>query len=619
MKDISDSEIKPYVIVCPPDKSSILKVLRQLKGNSFRWVYLGEEVSQFIITEQQIGEAGKRIEIGEKLQEIAKSLSQAYIEYIGKLSIANNSLNWWASALSEKSPLASKTFLYACYVKLCQAFVTSNGGENLLIVGENEAIRQGLITNMADSPRFVVQHIKAPLVELLRNIGNSIRITLLKQYLLALTIYRLLYARRYRLKPPIKKSRVENLTLLYNWVDARSLSADGDYRDNYFGELTQFLQNRDKNVAIVPRFSPTISYRQYLKKMARKLDSLLLPESFLTIVDVIKVFIKTLRKSPAFKKYPVFEGMDVSGIILNDFNKDWESNNITSTLLSYYLVKRWKNSGIPIDTFIYPYENQAWEKAYCLALREFYPSAKIIGYQHAPVPKMFLNYFFSKEEVPVLPFPDKVITTGKHTENLFKELGYNPVKVICGGAIRYASLLKKKNIPLKRDISNPVILVTPSTDRNETIELVWKVMKAFRNKQEYKIVFKFHPDYPYRFVAKGIGALPKHFIISDKPSSDLLQESHALIYTSSTTSIEAISLGVPVLHVQSSLTIDRDNLADFPPDARESANTPEEILKAVEKMLKMDEAELSRKRRLWSEIVEDMFGPVDESTFDLFL
>lgn len=178
--------------------------------------------------------------------------------------------------------------------------------------------------------------------------------------------------------------------------------------------------------------------------------------------------------------------------------------------------------------------------------------------------------------------------------------------------------MNKKTSPVKKDISNPVILVTPSIEKNETIELVWKVKKAFKQITQYTIVLKFHPDCPYRLIAKDTGSLPEHFVISEKPTSELLPEANVLLYTSSATSIEALALGVPILHVKSDFTIDRDNLTDFP-DVCESVSSPEDIAKATAKLLKMDEKDLSRKRQLGAEVVAEMFGPVDENTFDLFL
>jgi CDP-glycerol glycerophosphotransferase (TagB/SpsB family) len=179
--------------------------------------------------------------------------------------------------------------------------------------------------------------------------------------------------------------------------------------------------------------------------------------------------------------------------------------------------------------------------------------------------------------------------------------------------------MTRKDTPVKRNISSPVILVTPSTDRNETIELVWKVLRAFGQMNEYKVIFKFHPDCPYRFIAKGLGILPGHFIVSDRLTSELLQESHLLIYTCSTTAIEALAIGIPVLHIKSDLTIDRDNLLDFPSSIRRSAKNKDEIIIMTKEILETDEEELSKQRVRWKEVVSEIFGPVNERTFDLFL
>jgi hypothetical protein len=619
MKGISNSEAKRHLIICAPYKTCIVKVLKKLWGRDFKWVYLGEDVSQAIAIEQQIGDKGQRLEIGSQLQEIARLLRQPYIDYIGKLSIANNSLSWWVGSLSEKNPLVSKTFLYACYIRLCQTIMNSGGQAALVFIGENKAIRKGILRNLIDLPHCEIQRIELPGCDLLSTLRNIARVALNKAYFFALTIYHVLLARRYRKKQVNKYSGGDGLTLLYNWIDSRSFDTNDQYRDNFFGGLAQYLKIKGKNIVIIPQMSLTVSYGRTLKKLAQKLDSFLLPESFLGIADVCRAFINTVLNVPKRKDYPLFEGIDISGIIMNDLCRDWERTEPASNLLLHESVRQWKKAGIPIENSIYYYENQVWEKAYLLAFREFYPSANIAGYQHATVPKMLLNHFFSKDELSVLPFPDKLITNGRYTEKLFKESGYDPARVVCGGAIRYESLLNKKTIPVKKDISSPVILVTLSIDRNETIEVVWKVLKAFGQMKQYTIVFKFHPDCPYRFIAGDVGILPEHFIISDKPTGDLLQESNVLLYTSSATSIEAIALGVPVLHIKSDFIIDRDNLADFPPSIRESVSTTDDIVKATERLVKMDEKELSHKRLLWSEIVADMFGPVDESSFDLFL
>ena len=618
-KGISSSEGKRCIIVCSPRKTCIRKVLRQLKGRAFQWVYLGEDISQAIAIEQQLGDIGQRIEIGSNLQEIAHSLRQPYIGYIGKLSLENNSILWWVGSLSEKNPFVSKTFLYTCYIRLFQTLLNSRGQEALVFLCENKALRKCLIKNVSDSRKWEINRVESlghAIPEVLRNI---LGIVVYKGYFLLSPIYRLLLARYYRLNQIPNRKPEERLVLLHNWVDPRSFDANGDYHDNFFGGLAPQLRKKGESVVIIPHILRTVPYCQTLKKLAQSTEHFLVAESFLTIADVLRVFIKTVLNIPTRRVYPAFEGIEVSEIINDDFRRDWLVMRTVSSLLLYEAVKRWKSAGITIDTFIYAYENQVWEKAYCLALRKFYPSTKIIGYQHSTVPKMLLNHFFSKDELPILPFPDKVITAGKYTERLFKESGYDPKKVVCGGAIRYVSLMNRKDTPVKRNILSPAILVASSIDRNETIELVWKVLRAFGQMNKYKIVFKFHPDCPYRFIAKDLGILPGHFIVSDKPAGELLQESHLLIYTCSTTAIEALALGVPVLHIKSDFVIDRDNLSDFPSSIRESVSTEDDIVKATERILEMDEKELSKQRVRWKEVVSEIFGPVDESVFDLLL
>ena len=615
------SPVNRRIIICPPWKSSILKARRQLKGRAFKWVYLGENVSQFISVEHQIGNAGERIEIGGKLQEIANSLRQAYIDYIGELSVANNSLEWWASCLSDKNPWFSKTFLYACYVKLCQNIVNSSGEKNLVFIGENKAIREGIRDNITVLP---IHNFNTPVRDTVTSFIDTVKSIVIKVNFIRLLISNVLLTRSYRLKVSADSLSQDKrgLVLLSNWVDERSFNDKGEYRDMYFGELAHYLGNKGKKVVVVPHIIYMIKYLQTLKKLKKSLGNFLLPESYLTVWDVFRIFCKTLFKFREKWIYPSLENIRLDGIMTHDLRKYREKTDLTYNLLLYEAVKRWKRDDIPVESFIYPYESQTWEKMFCMALRKYYPDAKIIGYQHATVPKMLLNYFFSIIERPILPFPDKVITTGKYAEKLFKESGYDPVKVISGGAIRYGNFLKRTAIPVKRDISSAVILVTPSIDINESIELVRKILKAFGELKHYKIILKFHPRRPYEAITekdKSIKILPEHFTVSEKPTDYLLQESSMLIYTSSATSIEAIAVGVPILHIKSDFTIDRDNLSDFPTSVRESVSTPEEIVKATENILKMDERELSRKRQLWAEVVAEMFGPVDESTFGLFL
>ncbi len=622
MNSIAKYEDKRLVVLCSPQKTCIHKALQQLKEKDFRWTYLGEDISQAINIEQRLKGKSRRIETGDKLNDIARSLRQPYIDYIGKLSLENNSILWWIGSLSEKNPRGSKAFLCACYIKLCQDILNTEEQETLLFFGENRVLRKAIIQNLARFHKYEIRSIELPGHVIYQGFKNIIRAVIGKGYFFIKTMYRLLVARRYRLKQAeVRKFQEgEGFVLLHNWVDQRSFGVDGKYIDSYFGDLVDRLRDKGKNVLIVPHVLYTFSYRQALRKLEQSLGWFISPESFLTVLDVFRIFMKTVFKMPTRKVYPAFEGIEITEIIMNDLVRDWMEAGLASNLFRYAAVRRWKNAGIPINRFIYTYENQGWEKAYCMAFRKYYPEAKIIGYQHTTVSKMLLNQFFSKDERPILPFPDRVITNGKYTEKLFQDAGYDPQKIVCGGAIRYAGILKSLGtVPRKRDSSPPIILVTPSIDKNESVELIHKVLTALGQTDRYKVILKLHPVAPYSRIVSDIGPLPDNFVISTQPVSTLLEECHMLIYTSSTTSIEAISRGVPVLHVGSDFIIDYDDLADFSPGVRQSARNGADISRITENIMKTEESILSQQRIIWDNIVKEMFGPVDEGVYDLFL
>ena len=615
-----NSGSKRCIVVCPPLKASIRKVLRQLKGSNLRWAYLSEDVPKAIAVEQLFAERGQRIEIAEELQKIAHSLRQPYIDYIGKLSLENNSISWWIGSLSEKNPFVSKAFLHICYIKLCQVILQSSSQEPIVFLCQNKALRKCIVKNILDFHQCEIHRLESLTHTILGTFRSALGIVVCKGYFIAGGIYRLLLARHYRLNqiPGEKLQEGKGLVLLHNWVDQRSFDANGKYHDSYFGELAHHLRNKGENVIVVPWIIGTVSYRQTLEKMVQSSENFLLPASFLKISDIFRVLVKTILDTPLRRAYPRFEDLEVSEIIIDDFRTDWSGTRTASSLLLYDVVRHWKNAGIPIDTFIHTYENHVWEKAYCIALRKFYPLTKIIGYQHSTVPKMLLNNFFSKDELSILPFPDKVVTNGRYPEKLFKDSGYDPQKVVRGGAIRYESITNKEKVATKKNLHS-VILVTPSIDKNDTVELVWKVLRAFGQMNKYKIILKFHPVMPYPNIADDLGILPEHFTISDKPVSELLRESHVLLYTSSATCIEALRLGVPVLNIKSDFIIDRDNLSDFPSSIRRSAKDRDDIVRMTKEILETDEKELSEQRVRWKEVVSEIFTPVEQSVFDLFL
>ena len=624
MENMKDDSVDRTILVCSPTKRSIRKISKVVGKNHFKWAYFGENVPDAVSVERQLGDKGERIDIADTLQETAHTFRQSYIDYIGKLSVKHNSMSWWASSLSEKNPFISKTFLYSCYVKVAISLLESYKQDNLVFFVENRSLRLSLIKNISEIFGHGVVHFESMFSNVLESINNRIEFIVKHGWFLINTIYRIMLTRHFYHLNYIKNGTKNDLVLIHTWVDQRSFPEGNDFHDAYFGLLSKHIKGKGKNVAIVPYILHTVPYTQTIKKLINCNEQFLVPSAYLKISDIAQI-LKTMSKKP--KKYHgcIFENIDISDLIYNDFKNDWKSVRKTSNLLHYCIVKNLNEHGISVERFIYTYENHTWEKVYCLAFREFYPSANLVGYQHAAISKMFLNYSISENEHHIIPFPDKVITSGKYPTSTLLESGYNKNKLICGGAIRYEYLTTIFNKAIAQEITKSKqgsfdILVTTSIDKNEAGELLLKVLEAFESFDMYNVVLKCHPIMPYQQIAKDLNmtSLPKHFTIATQPISSLLDKCDLLIYTSSTTCIEALTSGVPVLHICSNYIVDRDIL-DSLQDIRLSARTVEEIRSMTRQISEMNLEELYKRKMTARSVAEDFFGAVNNSTFDLFL
>jgi hypothetical protein len=603
--------------LCPATRGGIRKALGLLKGKEFIWAYYGENMPGALLSENLLQGKGRRIEIGDMLQEAAKGLRQPYLEYIGELSVNNNSKKWWFNSFSEKNPHASKVFLHACYIRALLEKTEKNKGCSILAVVENDAVKasmNGTLQRKSNIPEL--HYIKSFSNDIRNSFRNIAELIVRKSLFASNTCYQIGLAKRaYKKKRSISVNEKRKNILIHSWIDKRSFSPEHKYIDSYFGLLPSYLKKRGHNVMVVPWVLGKRNYGTYLKEMKLSGGEFLIPEAFLGIKDVISTTLKAALDPPAKERYPLFGGMDLSESIFENLRKDWIRTHIERNILLGKAVEGWKKSGIRIDNFIYTYENHTWEKAYCAALKEFYPECSVIGYQHSAVIELYLPYFFSLKEMDIMPFPDAVVTNGRFTEGLFLRSGYPENKVFLGGALRYSYLKEDLNKKNKSSERKKNILVTPSIYADYALELLIKVRSSAEILKDHKFTIKFHPAMPYKHIKRYLTTLPENITVSGDPVKESLKEADILIYTDSTTCIEALSKGVPVLHVASDHTVDMDPLSSFP-KYRLSARSAENITKAIGVLEKDDTYTLPEEAR--RVLAGQLFGDTDEKFLQLF-
>jgi surface carbohydrate biosynthesis protein (TIGR04326 family) len=274
---------------------------------------------------------------------------------------------------------------------------------------------------------------------------------------------------------------------------------------------------------------------------------------------------------------------------------------------------------LPVRSLVFTYENNAWEKAFIGKLRKLFPQATCIGYQHSTTTPNFLYYYLSGSRIDRDYVPDFVITNGDYPTAFLKRNNYPPDRVVTGGALRYRSGKPAGAIPSGSPTHNNRILITPPGIIDEAAELLEKVYEALGPVPGLDLQVKIHPFLPRARLEERLPAgLAGRIRYTDRPVHELLPEANLLVYSTTSTCIEALSCGVPVLKIRSEHRLDLDPLGDFQGSTPfiSVATQPDDIRDAVLRMKELEPGEGDRETI--RKIVLSIFGPVDEETYRKF-
>jgi len=598
-----------------------------------RWAYLGASVRKMRKVENRLKRVATRLNTAKTLQVIAETLRGPYINYIGMLDLQNNSTNWWFSTLSEKNPTISKAFLHICYLAVAADLCREHGGHGiLLLVVEDVGVRQAVMLHLQEKGIHIREIHESYVARISSAVCDWGQMLVRRVYGLGSNIWRLIVARSMGFSASVGNGMIsENdpWVLLFNWIDDRSFDAAGRYRDVYFDRLREELQKRGFAVAVVARVLTRSSYWRSLARLKQSGIRVLVPEAALTFGALWR-WARTLPFRPpqrhAWARFEPPEAPDMKfdvSAILNEAERiDWINTRAAEVRLITDVVWHWSRR-FPVQALIYPYEGQSWERGYCLAMREWYPRARLIGYQHATVSSMWLSHFIAKDERGRVPLPDRLVTNGHHPYELLRKNGVPDSILVRGTALRYgenrtSSMSEASRVPFPRSTLH--VLVTPSVIRTQAAELLLAVLKVFTNPNLFRVTFKPHPGIPVAHVLSeaGIRSLPQHVTVSMESVPALLRDADVLIYTDSTTAVEAIDHGVPIVHFKSNHEIDTDPLIAFE-KVRESVETPEGLLQAARAAVIADHKERDMRAGRWRSAIDLLLPPLDDKTIDLFV
>ncbi|MBU0629468.1 MAG: hypothetical protein KKC80_00930 [Candidatus Margulisbacteria bacterium] len=499
-----------------------------------------------------------------------------YVKLIGELSRDYQSDVWWRYPLASKDYYSSAFFSDLVYFD--QIVEELKRRKSFIVYVPSRALRAALVAYCRERS-LPVTIIETRFARLVRPVKSWLVRQKSRALFVAKEIMKIVLARFY-LADKIKKINRSGVTVLRSWLLERSVVRH-PYVDDYFGVLPEYL--KEYNLLIVGGVLG--NYWRTIKAMAKNPAPLLAQEAFLKIFDPLRAVLNDRHELVQVKGPVLFNGKEI-GVLLNaTLRQEHEQGQTLNNVIYYYYARRLAEK-VPVDRYLLTHENYPWEKMSLLAIKRYAPKATTIGYQHSSLYPALTNVYLGPAEQKIVPLPDRIITLGEVTADFLINKGHydrEKIKVCC--ALRF-----KTGTALLPPSGKKVLAVLGCQPRAGMM-IDW-LAQAFQ-RTDYQVVLRPHPASPLRGKVS--------FTVSNSDLLTDLTEAAVVLYDLSAVSLEALSLGRPVVHLRFDDLLSFDPLFDF--REKSEASSPAGLLREVDRLLALDTerlAELVRKGREFS-------------------
>lgn len=491
---------------------------------NLKWIYIGSSKGSEYV--KNILNENNRIFIGRAVDNVIDSIRENFIDYIGKVSQQqSNKVLWYSSRMASKSIQTSMFYQYI-YLKVLEKFLESETEDTLIVMDDKELYYN--ISKVFAGKIKIFKKKAALLRRPYRNLSGYFKIV---RYCIFLFLARF-----------FKNKTVGTFDVfLHSWIDERVFRKPPQYNDSYFGDLENVLKKEGHKVG---RLTPIrVSFKNIIQ-LNRYFDNIVYPLAYMPLRDFLKIIFTKITVTLDSQKLVLIKDLKILNILLeNEIYKE-NSTKIFLEYLSFFYSYKMMSSKIKTQSvFIYPFENQPWERMLNAAFVNF----KRIAYQHSTIPYNWLDYRISQYEDGVF-LPKTILTTGKKWSS-FLEKYYSNSTIEEAGAIRFSYLFNKER---KEAIDNQVRNIVVALDLVSDISIpLQRQLLAFLKKEnlsEYTIKIKPHPYLPEYAILRSLFGVYKNCKFVKNDMKELLENCSLLITSNSSVVFESVFLGIKTLY-----------------------------------------------------------------------
>lgn len=334
------------------------------------------------------------------------------------------------------------------------------------------------------------------------------------------------------------RSLPERCVYLRSWLVPQSFVGDG-VKDEYFRGLAGDLRVHENVILALQPLGYKLAWKLRKYKLP---DGCIIPIGLLTLADIFKcLFEYILFARVSLSGSYILRGKEIRAKINISLLNDYLGMRSFLAYQEKYIAKKLDDARI--KAFIYVFENQSWEKAYCRAFEG--GNISLVGYQSSGFSKRFLNFFPNQMDCKTQPQPHYLLTVGEGFARYLAEYACYRSKIITFAALRFdhPAINRRYKIGIPSVAIHRRLLYAFPVHLMQYEGIVNILVELFRN-SPIEIHLKFHPLHAAH--CKSFSKrLPGNFRIVEVVDNHTLSEVYDLvIFNDNSYGIEALIYGV---------------------------------------------------------------------------
>lgn len=536
-----------------------------------------------------------------------------FVSFYSKLNIEN--IYWWVSSPASRNTYASSLFHNFCVIKLIldcpeERFVNLNE-----IWVSSKEIKKVL--------EEVLRRRKFPNIKVVFKKGFSIHLEqfyrrfISFKYVFFKRCLRLLFTKILSL---LIKKKIPNfpIVLLDTFITKHFVE-----NDRWYGVLWDRLSDQQRQLIY---FAPTIintnilNYIPLIISFKKSKKNFLHKEDFLKFKDILFAYkYETEILNLNFQRFD-FCDINLENLVKEELSLNRDNESLYEALLTYKFIQRISERGIKIKVSYDWFEGQSIDKSWNLGMSIFYKRSTNIAYR-----AFFNGYPFYLSTYPIEiekkagVVPSKFAIQGegssKDLRSFLKDIQINIIPAFKADYISNWNLSenKQKNILVTLPISKEF--------SKKLLENLFEISQE-KNLEQIKFLIKSHPTVQMSKILNKIQKKPPdNFIFTDEKSFPcLLKEARVLITEASSTALESLACGIPVIIVKNFSGITYDPIpGDIPQEILRKVSTRDQIIHSLNYYLNITKKDLETIFLFAKEIRKSFFMPVTSEGIELFL